>query len=193
MRVLTHFALWTVGLAQASTMYTEAECMCLERHGAGRRRPVEIGCWHGVNTRRLRRVMAPDGVLRAVDPYAPGQLGFSAHRIIARREVDKEQNGTVQWVRMTDLEAARHLAADGPFDLIFSDSLNTFEGYRATWDAWHPLLASGGVYLLPNSRSSPTRNLDDVGSARCTREVILQDGRFNVIDVVDTFTVLRRS
>ena len=83
--------------------------------------------------------MAPQGVLYAVDPYAPGRLGFSAHRIIARREVARERNGTVHWIRDTDLAAAAQLADGPPFDFIFSDSLNTFEGYRATWEAWSPL------------------------------------------------------
>ena len=193
MRVLEHFALWTLGLAPASTMYTDDECLCLEHHAAGRRRLAEIGCWHGVNTRRLRRVMAPHGVLYAVDPYPAGQLGFSAHRIIARREVGKEANGTVRWLRMTDLQAAATLGTGERFDFIFSDTLNTFEGYLAAWNAWHPLLAGGGIYVLANSRSSPTRNLEDAGSARCTREVILRDARFTVIDRVETFTVLRKA
>jgi predicted O-methyltransferase YrrM len=192
MRVLTHFALWTLGLREASTMYTDAECAALERHAAGKRRLVEIGCWHGVNTRRLRRVMAPDGVLYGIDPYAPGQLGFSAQRVIARREVAKERNGTMRWIRLTDLEAARALATEPPFDFIFSDTLNTFDGYRAAWEAWNPRLASGGVYALANSRSSPTRNLEDVGSARCTREVILKHPEFTVIDLVETFTLLQK-
>lgn len=192
MRVLAHFALWTVGLAKASTMYSNAECACLERHAAGRRRLAEIGCWHGVNTRRLRRAMAADGVLYGIDPYAPGQLGFSAHRLIARREVAQERNGTMRWLRMTDLEAARVLATEPPFDFIFSDSLNTFEGYRATWDAWHPRLAAGGTYVLANSRSSATRDLADAGSARCTRDVILMTPGFRVVDSVDTFTVLSK-
>lgn len=192
MRVMAHFALWSLGLRHASTMYTDAECAALERHAAGRHRLAEIGCWHGVNTRRLRRVMAPDGVLYGIDPYQPGQLGFSAHRIIARREVARERNGTMRWIRLSDLDAARALAAEPPFDFIFSDSLNTFEGYRATWDAWHPLLARGGTYVLANSRSSGTRDLEGVGSAACTRDVILAHPDFSVVDLVDTFTVLRK-
>ena len=49
MRVLTHFVLWALNVAPASSFYTAAEYACLERHAAGRKRLVEIGCWHGVN------------------------------------------------------------------------------------------------------------------------------------------------
>src|SRR3954471_24714944 len=103
MSVLSHFVLWSLHLADAQTPYTAAECECLEQFAAGKRRLVEIGCWHGVNTRRLRRVMAADAVLFAVDPYAPGRLRFSAQRQIARHEVDQEPNGSVRWIRMKDL------------------------------------------------------------------------------------------
>ena len=110
MRVLHHFTLWTFGLASPQTFYTSAECACLERHAAGRTRLAEIGCWHGVNTRRLRRAMHPDGVLFGIDPYAPGRLGFSAQRVISRHEVNKEVNGSIKWIRMTDIDAARWLS-----------------------------------------------------------------------------------
>lgn len=36
------------------------------------------------------------------------------------------------------------------------------------------------------------RQIEDAGSARYTREVISQDPRFEVVEVVDTLTVLRR-
>lgn len=156
MNVLTHFVLWRLHLAAASTMYTAAECACLERHAAGKKRLVEIGCWHGVNTRRLRRVMAPDGVVFGVDPYAPGRLGFSATQIIAHREVDKEAN------------------------------------FRATWEAWSPLVGTGARYVLGNSRSCEAMPIEGAGSVAFTREVIAHDPRFRLVETVDTFTVLAR-
>lgn len=193
MTTLSHFVLWSVGLAKARTYYTAAECDCLARHAAGRKRLVEIGCWHGVNTARLRGVMAPDGVLFGIDPYRPGRLGFSAQRIIAHHEVGRVPNGTMRWMRTTDVEAARQFAAAGEpqVDFVFSDSLNTFEGFGRTWEAWSPLLAPGGIYILANSRSSPARNLESAGSARYTRDVIRRDPRFRVLEEIDTFTVLR--
>ncbi len=185
MRVLTHFLLWNLGLAKGSTWSPAAEIECLERHAAENHRLVEIGCWQGVNT---RPVMAPDGVLFAVDPYSRGRLGFSAPQIIAHREVDTVQNGRVRWIRLTDVEAARWFvdAGEPPVDFVFSDCVNSFDGFRQTWEAWSPLVAPGGTYVLANSCSSTTRNLDDVGSAVYTRDVVLRDRRFRLLETADT-------
>lgn len=194
MNVITHFLLWRLHLARAKTMYTMAECASLERHAANRTRVAEIGCWQGVNTRRLRTAMAANGVLFGIDPYVPGRLGFSAPAIIAHHEVAKETNGSIRWIRMSDLEAARWFVASGeaPLDFVFSDSLNSFEGFRATWEAWSPLIVSGGRYVLANSRSSATKRLDEAGSVVCTRDVIMRDPRFRLVETVDTFTILEK-
>lgn len=193
MRVLTHFVLWSLGLARAETQTTDAERDCLARHAAGRKRLVEVGVWHGVTTRRLRGVMASDGVLFAVDPYPVGRLGFSAQRLIAGREVAGAHNGSVRWVRATGVQAARDLAgAGGPVDFVFVDGDHSYEGLRGDWEAWAPLVAPGGVVALHDSCSCATRQIDDAGSAVCTREVIRQDPHFELLEVVDTLTVLRR-
>ena len=194
MRVMTHFLLWNLGLARAETQTSEAERDCLARHAAGRRRLVEVGVWHGVTTCRLRRAMARDALLLAVDPYEKGRLGFSAQRYIARREVAKVGNGAVRWERKPGVEAAREYAARGDegVDFVFIDGDHSFEGLRGDWEAWSGLVAEGGVVALHDSCSSAARQIDDAGSARYTREVIARDPRFEVVEVVDTLTVLRR-
>jgi predicted O-methyltransferase YrrM len=194
MRVMTHFLLWCVGLAEAETQTTQAERDCLARHAEGARRLVEIGVWHGVTTCRLRRVMAVDGVLLGVDPYPVGRIRFSAQQIIAHREVGKIKQGHVEWVRATGVEAARAYAAVGgePVDFVFIDGDHSHEGLRGDWESWSPLIATGGIVSLHDSRSSAERRIDEAGSVRFTREVIRHDSRFEIIEVVDTLTVLRR-
>ena len=189
MRVLSHYLAWSVGLASASTQTTEAERDCLARHATGRARIVEIGVWHGVTTKRLRAVMHPDGVLTAVDPFPVGRLGFSAQQRIAEREVGSVSNGRVTWVRSTGADAATDHA---PIDFIFIDGDHSEIGLLADWRAWSPLVQPGGVVALHDSRSSPGRPLDGAGSVKVTTEVILTDGRFNVVDTVDSLTVLQR-
>jgi predicted O-methyltransferase YrrM len=193
-RVLTHFLLWSAGLARAETQTSEAERACLARHAANRRRLVEVGVWHGVTTCRLRRVMAADGVLFGVDPYPPGRLGFSAQRVIARREVSGSPRGEVRWLRLTGEEAARRLAEAGepPVDFVFIDGEHSYDGLRRDWEAWSGLVAPGGVAALHDSCSSAERDIEDAGSVRYTREVIRRDARYEVAEVVDTLTVLRR-
>lgn len=193
MRVLPHFVLWQFGLVEAETQTTLAERDRLAHHASGRRRLVEIGVWHGVTTRRLRAAMAPDGELFAVDPYTPGRLGFSVQRYIAHRVVGEEHNGSVRWIRSTGAEAGRVFALqEALVDFVFIDGDHSFQGLREDWDAWSGLVAPGGIVALHDSRSTSTRDIEDAGSVRFTREIILHDRRFQTIETIDSVTVLRR-
>jgi hypothetical protein len=79
-RPLPHLLLWSLGLRAAETQTTADERAALARHAQGRAPIVEIGVWHGVSTAVLRRAMRDGGVLWAVDPFPPGQLGFSLQK-----------------------------------------------------------------------------------------------------------------
>ncbi len=194
MRVMTHFLLWCLGLAEPEAQTTVAERECLARHAGGKRRLVEIGVAYGASTCQLRRAMAGEGVLFAVDPYAPGRLGFSAQRLIACREVGKIAKGSVRWVRSTGAEAARDYAVSGdrPVDFVFIDGDHSYEGLRADWEGWSSLVATGGIVALHDSCPSAARGIEEAGSVIYTNEVILHDPRFEMIETVDTLTVLRR-
>jgi len=194
MRVMTHFLLWCFGLRGAETQTTEAERECLVRHASGKGRLVEVGVWHGVTTCQLRKAMAPDGVLLGIDPYPIGRLGFSAQRCIARREVARIRNGSMRWVRLTGVQAAREYASSGDklVDFVFIDGDHSLEGLSGDWHAWSPLVAPDGIVALHDSCSSPTRQIDGAGSAIFTREVIVSDPRFRLLETVDTLTILRR-
>lgn len=192
MRVLVHFALWRMALAHAETQTTAAERDCLARNASGRKRLAEIGVWHGVTTARLRQAMASDATLFAVDPYPRGRLGFSMQFVIARKEVSQIANGSVRWIRKTGAEAAQELSGSKAFDFVFIDADHSYEGLQADWVGWSSLVANAGVIGLHDSRSTAQRPIDDAGSVRFTRDVILKDRRFEVIDAVDSLTVLRR-
>ena len=66
------------------------------------------------------------------------------------------------------------------------------DGLRGDWQAWSTLVAPDGIVALHDSCSSRSRQIDDAGSVIFTREDILQDPRFEVVEVADTLTVLRR-
>jgi predicted O-methyltransferase YrrM len=189
LKVLTHYIAWTLGLADAETQTTPAERDCLVRHARGRRHVVEIGVWHGVTTKRLRAAMDPAGVLTAVDPFPTGRLGVSLQRHIARREVDGISNGQVAWLRTTGADAARNHQS---VDFVFIDGDLSEAGLLADWSAWSPLIESGGIVALHDSRSSRERSIDDADSVKVTNEVILPDQRFDIVDAVDTLTVFKR-
>jgi predicted O-methyltransferase YrrM len=193
MRVMTHFLLWNLGLAKPETQTTQAERDCLALHVQGKRCVVEIGVWHGVTTSLLRAGMANDGFLFGIDPYPLGRLGFNAQQRIARNLVERVSNGTVRWVRLTGVEAARNHAALGirEADFVFIDGDHTREGLRSDWEGWSSLVTADGIIALHDSRPSATRGLD-AESMLFTREVVLKDPRFEVVDFADTLTILRK-
>jgi predicted O-methyltransferase YrrM len=192
--VLKHFLWWSIGAARPQTQTTEAERACLARHATGRRRLAEIGVWHGVTTRLLRRAMAPDGVLFAVDPYPPGRLRFSMPRVIARTWVEKEHNGRVHWLRMTGVDAATDPAVrEAPLEFLFIDGDHSYDGLKGDWEGWAGLIGPGGVVGLHDSRPTPDRPIHEAGSVRFTTAVIRRDSRFEVVEEVDSLTLLRRS
>ena len=194
MAVFAHFVKWTLGLAAAEAVTSPAEAEMLTRHARGKKRLAEIGVWEGGTTKRLRAVMAPDATLYAVDPFPPGRLGFSTHRLIATREVASLGSGTVVWIRKTAAEAAadRRVLDGGGFHFVFLDALHTYEGLREDWNAWAPLVEPGGVIAIHDSRSSPGGHSTEVGGVRFTSDVILKDGRFELAEAVDSLTVLLR-
>jgi predicted O-methyltransferase YrrM len=194
MRPLPHFLLWFAGVRAAETQTTDRERAALAARASGRARVVEIGVWHGVTTSVLRRVMAPGGVLWAVDPFPPGRLGFSLQRPIARSEVDRVRNAAVRWVRTTGEAAARLYREEmgPPVELVFIDGDHSYDGLSRDWHAWSPLVAPGGVVCLHDSRSTPDRPIESAGSVIATSEVVLKDAAFELVEEVDSLTIVKR-
>ena len=110
-------------------------------------------------------------------------------RHIAHREVASVHNGEVSWLRTIGTAAARD---HGMVDFVFIDGDHSEQGLLADWQAWSPLVESGGIVALHDSRSTPQRPIDDAGSVKVTNDVILRDERFSVVDTVDSLTVLQR-
>jgi hypothetical protein len=137
--------------------------------------------------------MDPAGVLYAVDPFEPGRLGFSLQRVIARREIRRVRGGKVNWVRLSGARAADQVLRDGPVDLIFIDGDHSYEGLRSDWEAWSAGTAPDALIALHDSVSSSSRNIEDAGSVRYTRETIAKDPRFRRIRTVETLTFWSRS
>ncbi|HMO85090.1 MAG TPA: class I SAM-dependent methyltransferase [Lacipirellulaceae bacterium] len=192
-RTIVRAGLWSVGLYEAETQTTATERNCLARHAHGRKRLVEIGVFNGVTTLLLRQAMHPDGVLWAIDPFPPGRLGFNIDELISRSQVAKSANGTVELIKTTGAAAAtwyadRKLPA---VDFMFVDGDHSWAGIDADWRGWRPLIGVGGLIALHDSRSWSGREVT-LDSARYTAEVIRQDGEFEVIDEVESVTVLRR-
>lgn len=184
-----HYVSYRLGFAAPETQTSPAEQEALSRHAAGRRGCVEIGVWHGVNTLRIRGVMDPAGVITGVDPFPAGRLGISFPRLVALHEANRTANGTLRLLRMTSREAA--LTWNGTVDFLFIDGDHTYEGLRIDWESWRERMAPGGIVCLHDSHPTPGRPIHEAGSVRYTDGVILHDSRFELLEVVETLTVLR--
>lgn len=185
---------WLFGLAPAEVWTTSAERECLVRHASGRRRVVEIGVWHGGTSKSLRAAIAPSGVFYAVDPYPPGHLGISIPRVVGRAEVARVRNGEVVWVRQTGVAAAASdgIRAAAPFDFVFIDNAQTRETLEVEWTAWAPLIAPGGIIAIHDSVRASTETGETQTSVGYARESVFTDARFEVLETVDSLSVLRR-
>lgn len=182
------WARYRLGFAQADTQTTAAERDCLSRHATGRRNLVEIGVMHGVTTALLRSVMSPEGVVTGIDRHPPGRLLVSFERLTAKREVARHSRGRAVLLRKWSHEASRHWRE--PIDFLFIDGDHSWTGLERDWHDWTSHLVPGGLVALHDSRPMPDRDVLD--SVRFTSEVVLRDHRFDVVDAVDSLTVLER-
>jgi hypothetical protein len=95
---------------------------------------------------------------------------------------------------MTGVQAATspEARALGDVQFLFIDGDHSYDGLLDDWQAWSSRVAPGGHVALHDSCSSPMRNIDTAGSVRYTSDVIRHDPRFQLAEVVDTLTVVRR-
>ena len=88
---LYYFTYW-LGLQPALTQTSFAESQCLAKYARNKKCLVEIGVWHGVNTKKLRQVMGNEGIIYAIDPFEPGKFGLSWQKTIAHAEAAKAKS-----------------------------------------------------------------------------------------------------
>jgi hypothetical protein len=148
---------------------------------------VEIGVFHGVNTRIFREVMAGDAILFAIDPFPRfffGMRGLGWARRIAHREVSKCSNGRVFWIETTGQAAINDARVQPylPVDFIFIDGDHSWD-----WESWREHIMPGGIVCLHDTLNRPGS-----GSGRYTNEVISVDPAFELIASVWSLSVLRR-
>jgi predicted O-methyltransferase YrrM len=193
-RPLPHLLLWAIGLRAAETQTTAEERAALARCAKGRTPIVEIGVWHGVTTAVLRQAMRDGGVLWAVDPFPAGRLGFNLQKPLAEAEVRRVRNGTVRWSRTSGQAAAAEYKREqgAHVALIFIDGDHSYEGLSGDWFAWKPLVGAGGLVCLHDSRSTAARDISTAGSVMATNEIVLKDPDFELIEQVDSLTVVRK-
>jgi len=184
--------LYLLGLQRPRTETTHAEQKCLLKYVKNKKRIVEIGVFHGVNTKTFRQEMADDGIILAVDPFGRSLFGIRGYgwaRMIAHREISKMRNGKVIWVEETGEDAVKLNIVKGllPVDFIFIDGDHSWDGIKGDWESWHPEVELNGIVALHDSK-----NTDGSDSEKYTNQIILKNYNFKEIDRVDRLTILKK-
>lgn len=176
-----------LGLRQPVAEHTEREAKLLALVAAGRRRLVEVGVAEGGSALLLRSMMAKDGELFLVDPYARRP---SLQLWVARRVVAGVRRGTVIWLRAYSLEAAANWV--GPIDFLHLDADHRYEAVRADWEAWTRHVVPGGLVAMHDAR--PIAGLDPkAGPIRLAAEVESAGGSWDLNAEADSTVVFRRA
>jgi predicted O-methyltransferase YrrM len=189
----THTVRYLLGWDTAATQTTAPEREAIAKYARDRRLAVEIGVYEAVSTVAMGRSLAPGAILYAVDPFLPGRLGICWNRIIARREVERAKLPCeVSFIRTTSHEALERIR-DPEIDFLFIDGDHSLEGITQDWHDWSARVAKGGFVLLHDTHV-PAHNphVADLGSFQYFRDYISRDDRFEIIEIVDSLSVLRR-
>lgn len=192
-RSLIHLLLYLLGLESAHTQTTQAERAALVRHATGRKQLVEIGVYEGFTTAILAGAVDNGSVIHAIDPFLPGRLGICWGKLIAKREIGKAKSrGRVEFLEHFSHEAASLIR--GEFDFVFIDADHSLEGIRRDWADWSPRIRPGGIMALHDTQvPAHDPSVAQLGSFQYFEAHIRHDNRFEVVEQVDSLTILRRS
>ena len=171
---------------------SEEERAMLRRYAEGRTRAVEIGVYEGVNTRNIAEVMDPKGVVYGVDPFPKGRLGLCWGELIAATNLRRGGvRDRVTFVRALSWDAASMV--EGEFDLLYVDGDHTLDAMQRDWSDWSGRVLKDGIVALHDTRVSEFRlKVESYGSYQYFESDIRHDERFELLEQVDSLSVLRR-
>jgi len=132
--------------------------------------------------------MAPDGIVTGIDPHPKGRWGWSLDRWVAIRELRRSPAGKARLFRTTSEQAVKEWR--DPIDFMFIDGDHSWAGIQHDWTHWSPFVQVGGIVALHDSRAQ--EGSPDHDSIRFMHEVISRDPCFQIIDEVDSLTIVKR-
>ena len=187
-----HFVLWKLGLVRALTQTTEAETEYLRGLAANQKCIVEIGVWHGVNSREMGIQMDKEGALLAIDPFFSGRFGFKWHRSISKGETRNLPQ--VQFIEKLSQDAVAEVAEKTAksIDLLFIDGDHSRKGVASDWILFRDLVRVGGVVAFHDSRSHEGRDIEHTDVVRFVNEEVRTNPDFELHGEVDSISAFRR-
>lgn len=179
------------GIDPAQTQTTTSERNYISKYAQGCKRAVEIGVFEGVTTAVIASALTRDGLLFAIDPFSKGRVGICWSKPIAKREAYRMRPScTIKFVQLYSHQAAATIS--GKFDFIFIDGDHSWDGIVQDWHDWSGRVQAGGIIALHDTLV-PTHNprVANLGSHKYYVEHIQHDSRFEVVEQVDSLSILR--
>lgn len=187
-----HMLRCVTGLGVPQSQTTAGEREALQKYSRGKRRGVEIGVYEGVTTCLIAGELAGDGVLYSIDPFLKGRLGICWGKLIATTMI--RRSGLRERVRL--VEKYSYEAADcitGQFDFVFVDGDHSLQGISRDWADWSKRVSPGGVLALHDTHAVASNpDVAGLGSVEYFDSQIRHDGRFEIVEQVDSLSVLVR-
>ena len=196
-KTLIHTIKYFLGIDDADTQTSLNERDALKRLAKNASKVLEIGVFEGHSTKLLAESMITSGILYAIDPFFAGRLGISYGELISRSQISKacQQNKGVQVQVLKDLS---HVVAEKnkdlcDFDLIFIDGDHSLEGITRDWQDWSERVKKGGVIALHDTKvPAYNPNVANLGSFQYFESHIKHDQRYELLEQIDSLSVLRR-
>jgi predicted O-methyltransferase YrrM len=187
-----HFVKYFIGKEAAYTQTTQAEMQIIKKYASQKKYAVEIGVYEAVNTVAIASVLEKDATYFAIDPFFKGKLGLCYYKWITYLNLYRHK----VFKKVTITEALSYEAADkieSNIDFIFIDGDHSYEGLQKDWELYSEKIIPGGYILLHDTTvpdfDSCRANL---GSIPFFNDVISIDGRFKLVETVDSLNVLQR-
>ncbi len=153
---------------------------------------VEIGVFEAVNTVEIAKVISEKGVLYGIDPFFPGKLGINCQKQISLYHI--RRNKVVDKVKLVE-KLSFDAASDVPdnIDFIFIDGDHSWEGIEKDWNLWTPKVKSGGIVALHDTNyPAYDATYSAMDSIKFFNEVILRQNGFELVEKVDSLSVMRK-
>lgn len=179
-------------LASPVSQTTPEELAALERHASGAEVALEIGSFQGVSAMRIARALAPSGVLVCVDPW-PEERGRSnpCFAIFNRHLTRQDLKTRIRILR--GFSGALESELPASLDFAFIDGDHSWAGIETDWSLVAHRVKSGGRLCLHDCAVPTSEPWRQPESVRYFDQVIRQDGRFELIEIVHSMVALRRS
>jgi predicted O-methyltransferase YrrM len=191
-RALFHLIRYKLGFAQADTQTTVAEREAITRYATEKMRAVEIGVFEGVTTGTIAAALDEKATLYGIDPFISGRIGICWGKAIAMSQAYRlDPKCKIQFVEEFSNVAAEKI--DGTFDFVFIDGDHSWDGIVQDWKDWSTRVDAGGIIALHDTVvPDHNRRVALLGSHKYFIEHIQHDDRFELVEQIDSLSVLRR-